>query len=92
MCAWDYMKGPKRSGSAARSAPEIRRRRSCYEGSMRNLEEILRRLNTDHLDLWQLHDLRSFDELDVIFGKGCALEALLQAREEGRVPSTKGAL
>jgi predicted aldo/keto reductase-like oxidoreductase len=42
-------------------------------------------LRTDHLDLWQLHDLRSMAELDRIFARGGALEALLQARQEGRV-------
>jgi aryl-alcohol dehydrogenase-like predicted oxidoreductase len=55
------------------------------DGSLRLLDESLRRLRTDHLDLWQLHDLREMDELDRIFGKGGALEALLQAKEQGRV-------
>lgn len=55
------------------------------DGSLRLLEDSLRRLRTDHLDLWQLHDLRTMGELDRIFARGGALEALLQAREEGRV-------
>ncbi len=55
------------------------------DGSLRLLDDTLRRLRTDHLDLWQLHDLRSLDELDFIFGKGGALEALLQAKADGRV-------
>lgn len=55
------------------------------DGSLRLLDISLKRLRTDHLDLWQLHDLRSMQELDIIFGKGGALEALLQARLEGRV-------
>jgi aryl-alcohol dehydrogenase-like predicted oxidoreductase len=55
------------------------------DGSLRLLDDTLRRLKTDHLDLWQLHDLRTLDQLDLIFGKGGALEALLQARTEGRV-------
>src|SRR5262249_43120327 len=55
------------------------------DGSLRLLDESLRRLRTDHLDLWQLHDLRTQRDLDAIFAKGGALEALLQARQEKRV-------
>src|SRR3981081_2534100 len=40
------------------------------DGSLRLLDDSLRRLGTDHLDLWQMHDLRDLDELDVMFGKG----------------------
>jgi aryl-alcohol dehydrogenase-like predicted oxidoreductase len=55
------------------------------DGSLRLLDDSLLRLRTDHLDLWQLHDLRTASELDRIFAKGGALEALVQARSEGRV-------
>ncbi len=55
------------------------------DGSLRLLDESLRRLRTDRLDLWQLHDLRTQADLDRIFARGGALEALLQARDEGRV-------
>jgi aryl-alcohol dehydrogenase-like predicted oxidoreductase len=55
------------------------------DGSLRLLDESLKRLRTDHLDLWQLHDLRSAGDLRAIFGRGGALEALIQARQEGRV-------
>jgi predicted aldo/keto reductase-like oxidoreductase len=55
------------------------------DGSLRLLDDTLRRLRTDHLDLWQLHDLRTLDDLDCIFGKAGALEALLQAKADGRV-------
>jgi aryl-alcohol dehydrogenase-like predicted oxidoreductase len=54
------------------------------DGSLRILDDSLRRLRTDRLDLWQLHDLRSRSDLNRIFTKGGALEALIQAREEGR--------
>lgn len=54
-------------------------------GSLRVLDDSLRRLRTDHLDLWQLHDLRTKDDLAQIFGKGGALEALNEARAAGRV-------
>jgi len=49
------------------------------------LDDSLARLGTDHLDLWQLHDLRERDELDVIFERGGALQAALEAQAAGRV-------
>jgi len=52
------------------------------DGSLRLLDDSLAKLKTDHLDLWQLHNLRNMEELDVIFGKGGALEAMLKARDE----------
>jgi predicted aldo/keto reductase-like oxidoreductase len=55
------------------------------DGSLRLLDESLHRLRTDHLDLWQLHDLRTSNDLKMIFGRNGALEALVEARDEGRV-------
>lgn len=55
------------------------------DGSLRILDDSLRRLRTDHLDLWQLHDLRTPDDLDQIFSAKGAIHALTQARDEGRV-------
>jgi len=55
------------------------------DGALRLLDDSLQRLGTDHLDLWQLHDLRSRRELDQIFGKGGAIEAVERARADGRI-------
>jgi predicted aldo/keto reductase-like oxidoreductase len=55
------------------------------DGSLRLLDDSLRRIRTDHFDLWQLHDLRTRADLNEIFAKGGALEALIQAKAEGRV-------
>lgn len=55
------------------------------DGSLRVLDDSLRRLRTDHLDLWQLHDLRTISDLDTIFSKQGAIHALVQARDAGRV-------
>ncbi|MEK6239779.1 MAG: aldo/keto reductase, partial [Planctomycetales bacterium] len=55
------------------------------DGSLRLLDDSLKRLRTDRLDLWQLHDLRTKADLDAVFGPDGALEALLQARADGRV-------
>jgi len=53
--------------------------------SMQMLEKSLKLLNTDHLDLWQLHDIGSSNEVEQIFAKGGAMEALLEAREQKMV-------
>jgi aryl-alcohol dehydrogenase-like predicted oxidoreductase len=56
-----------------------------YDGSMRLLESSLENLQTDHLDLWQLHNIKRQDELDRIFAKDGAIKALEKARSEGMV-------
>jgi aryl-alcohol dehydrogenase-like predicted oxidoreductase len=55
------------------------------DGSLRLLDASLRRLRTDHIDLWQLHDLRTMQDIERIFIRGGAIEALKRARAEGRV-------
>jgi aryl-alcohol dehydrogenase-like predicted oxidoreductase len=55
------------------------------DGSLKLLEESLRLLNTDHLDAWQLHHIDDQDDVDQIFAKGGALEALVQARDQKMV-------
>jgi len=55
------------------------------EGAKRDLEETLNRLKTDHLDLWQIHDVRTQADLTTISGPGGALEAFREARDNGRV-------
>ncbi len=55
------------------------------DGSLRILEDSLKRLRTDYLDLWQLHDLRTRYDLDEIFSPDGAIHAMTQARDEGRV-------
>lgn len=55
------------------------------ERAARLLDDSLKRLGTDRLDLWQLHDLRTMEDLDAIFGKGGAIEAVEQAKADKRV-------
>jgi aryl-alcohol dehydrogenase-like predicted oxidoreductase len=55
------------------------------DGALRQLEESLSRLQTDHVDEWRLHNVWDFDRLDQMTGKGGALEAAIRAREEGMV-------
>jgi predicted aldo/keto reductase-like oxidoreductase len=56
-----------------------------YDGSMRLLEESLNSLQTDHLDMWQLHNVQRQDQVDQIFADDGALKALIKAKEEGVV-------
>ncbi len=55
------------------------------DGSLQLLEQSLESLQTDHLDLWQLHNITRTEQLDQIFAKDGAIEALTQARDEGIV-------
>jgi len=55
------------------------------DGSLALLEQSLELLQTDHLDLWQLHNITSTDQLDTIFGADGAIHAMTQAREQGIV-------
>ena len=55
------------------------------DGSLRMLEQSLKLLNTDHLDLWQLHDIGTLADVDEVFAKGGAVEALLEARDQKMV-------
>ena len=53
--------------------------------AMRMLEESLRRLQTDHLDVWQIHEVIYYDDPDLIFAPGGAIEALIEAKKQGKV-------
>lgn len=55
------------------------------DGSLRLLEQSLELLQTDRLDLWQLHNISRTEQLDQIFGDDGAIHALLQAKEQGIV-------
>jgi len=56
-----------------------------YDGSMKALESSLKNLQTDHLDLWQIHNLKTPDQLEQIFAKDGAIKALEKAKAEGMV-------
>ncbi len=51
---------------------------------MKMLEESLRRLQTDHLDLWQIHDVAFDNDPELAYAKGGVLEALDQAKKQGK--------
>ncbi len=55
------------------------------KGALTDLEQTLDRLKTDYLDLWQIHDVRTEEEIQEIAGPGGALEAFVGARLSGKV-------
>jgi predicted aldo/keto reductase-like oxidoreductase len=55
------------------------------EVAARQIETCLERLQTDHIDLVQHHEVIRFDDPDRIFGEGGANEALLEAQKAGKI-------
>ena len=72
--------------------PELRSRvfqtsksgRRDYAGAWADLETSLANLHTSHLDLWQIHDLRSWEDVEALEGPSGALEAFREARRQGK--------
>src|ERR1700722_13802382 len=92
--AWDYHDGlsEERLGNALRGKRDqaFVMTKVCTHGrgkdvAMQMLEQSLRRLQTDHLDLWQIHEVIYYNDPDLIFAPGGAAEALLAAKQQGKV-------
>lgn len=92
--AWDYNEGlsEERMGKAIADRRDrvFLMTKVCTHGrdakvAMRQLEDSLRRLRTDHLDLWQIHEVVFDDEPARHFAPGGVVEALDRAREQGKV-------
>jgi aryl-alcohol dehydrogenase-like predicted oxidoreductase len=92
--AWDYNDGlsESRMGKAIadRRAHVFLMTKVCTHGrdgavAMRQLEESLRRLRTDYLDLWQIHEVVFDDEPARHFARGGVVDALERARKQGKV-------
>ena len=52
---------------------------------MKMLEESLRRLQTDHLDVWQIHAITYDNDPELAYAKDGVLEAFDQAKQQGKV-------
>jgi aryl-alcohol dehydrogenase-like predicted oxidoreductase len=80
-------------GSVWRDSPEARSRvfqasKSASRdnaGALKDLESTLERMETDYLDLWQIHDVRTLQDVEAISGPNGALEAFMEARASGKV-------
>jgi aryl-alcohol dehydrogenase-like predicted oxidoreductase len=55
-----------------------------YQGAKRHLEDSLRRLKTDRIDLWQFHEINWDVDPEWIFEKG-GIKAAIEARQQGKV-------
>jgi predicted aldo/keto reductase-like oxidoreductase len=53
-------------------------------GALSHLHETLTNMKTDHLDLWQVHDVREEEDIAEIFGPGGAIEAFALAKQQGK--------
>jgi aryl-alcohol dehydrogenase-like predicted oxidoreductase len=91
--AWDYQDGHAEEVMGKGLAMDNRREKvflmtkNCerdYAGSMKCLDDSLRRLKTDHLDLWQFHECVYDNDPDWVFEKG-GINAALDARQAGKV-------
>src|SRR5437870_9858122 len=91
--AWEYHEG--KAEQIMGKALEDRRDRVflmtkvCTHGrgkpeAMRQLEQSLRRLKTDYLDLWQIHECVYYNDPDRHFMRGGVVEALEQAKRDGK--------
>jgi predicted aldo/keto reductase-like oxidoreductase len=92
--AWEYHEGEseKRMGRAIadRRDSVFLMTKVCTHGrdarvAMRQLEESLRRLRTDYLDLWQIHECVYYNDPERHFAKGGVVEALERAKAQGKV-------
>jgi predicted aldo/keto reductase-like oxidoreductase len=54
------------------------------QGAEADLEKSLRALKTDHVDLWQIHQVGTLDEVEQIFAPGGAIEAFEAAKKAGK--------
>ena len=92
--AWEYHDGKseERMGKAlvGHRARVFLMTKVCTHGrdakvAMRQLEDSLRRLKTDYLDLWQVHELAFYNDPERHFAKGGVIEALDEAKSQGKV-------
>ena len=93
--AWEYYNG-KTETILGRALRDGRREKVflmtkvCTHGrsgklAMQMLEDSLRRYQTDHLDLWQIHGIVYDNDPDLAYAKGGVLEAFDRAKKEGKV-------
>jgi len=91
--AWDYHQGKSEEwmGQALKGKRDnvFLMTKVCTHGrdkkvAMRQLEESLKRLQTDHLDLWQVHEVIYYNDPELVYATGGVLEALDDAKQQGK--------
>ncbi len=90
---WEYYNGETENilgrGLKGRRDKVFLMTKVCTHGrsgelAMRMLEQSLRRLQTDHLDLWQIHAISYDNDPELAYAKGGVLEAFDKARQQGK--------
>ncbi len=93
---WDYHNGVSEERMGKALASDGRRDKAflmtkvCTHGrdatvAMKQLEDSLKRLQTDHIDLWQIHEVVYGNDPELHFSPGGTVEALVKAKEQGKV-------
>jgi len=75
---------PNRPNERARIFQASKSARRDRKGAAAELDHTLKTMGIDHLDLWQIHDVRTHQDIDQIAGPGGALEAFVAARAAGK--------
>ncbi|WP_109484500.1 aldo/keto reductase [Occallatibacter savannae] len=92
--AWEYHEGKSEElvGTALKGKRDkaIVMTKVCTHGrkkdvAMRMLEESLKRLQTDHLDVWQVHEVIYYNDPEKAYEPDGVLEALTAAKQQGKV-------
>ncbi len=94
--AWEYNKHVSEERMGKALSAEGRRdkvflmSKVCTHGrdatvAMQMLDDTLKRLQTDHLDLWQIHECVYWNDPERHFMKGGVVEALTEAKKQGKV-------
>jgi len=91
---WDYHEGRSEQWMGQALATDGRRDKvflmtkvcgRSYRTAKQHLDDSLRRLRTDRIDLWQFHGMKWDDDAQLIFAEDGALKAALEARKAGKI-------
>src|SRR5271155_5878743 len=91
---WEYWNGRAEDwlgrGLKGRRDKVVLMTKVCTHGrgadlALKMLEESLRRVQTEHLDVWQIHDIAFDNGPELAYAKGGVLEALDKAKKQGKV-------
>ena len=93
--SWDYNQGEseRRVGKALKGRRDHVFVMSKFDGrtkesALKQLDDSLKRMELDHLDLWQFHENIRLEDPDRFFADGGANEAMLEAKKSGKVRSS----
>jgi aryl-alcohol dehydrogenase-like predicted oxidoreductase len=91
---WDYNDGKSEERMGLALAEPSRRQRAFLmtkldgrtkDSAAKQLEQSLKRLKTDHIDLVQVHEVIRMEDPERVFGPGGAIEALVDAKKAGKL-------